>query len=330
VQSADWNQKVTDVTGTAARSNSGQTPPGANPAPAVKLTPQNGGPELTPNNTQVRPEVETAPTPRAMENTTPDPTRVAPIPHDAHDPHDPHHPHHPQVAVAPNVPNELKPVTMPTYIVGPPDILQIDSLEGLLTQPVRGPHLIRPDGTVGIGAYGSAYVAGLTIDQAREAIARVVHARLDPKAKTLEDVIKGLSVDVLAYNSKVYYVITDRVGFGEIVLRVPITGNETVLDAISQLNGLPPEAAKRHIWVARRCPDGHQENILPVDWVGITQKGYTATNYQILPGDRVYVRADCFITANYVISKFLAPFERILGVTLLGSQTVNSIRGTTP
>ena len=63
-----------------------------------------------------------------------------------------------------------------------------------------------------------------------------------------------------------------------------------------------------------------------MDWIGITQRGEGATNYQIMPGDRVYVRADRLIAFNNVLGKFLAIPERLLGVTLLGSQTVNSIR----
>ena len=46
------------------------------------------------------------------------------------------------------------------------------------------------------------------------------------------------SVDVIAYNSKVYYVITEGAGLGDNVRRVPVTGNETVLDALSAVNGL--------------------------------------------------------------------------------------------
>lgn len=248
-------------------------------------------------------------------------------------------------AVVPLAPGELNPVLLPSYVVGPPDVLQIESLKGLLNQPVRGPHLIRPDGTVGIGAYGSAQVAGLTIDQAKEEIAKVIHSRLNKEVVKLQEVIEGLSVDVLAYNSKVYYVITDGGGYGEQVVRVPVTGNETVLDAISQINGLPPVASKKHIWVARRNPGmampvapghGHGGPVvagdakLPVDWIGITQRGEAGTNYQILPGDRIYVQADRWRTADAFLQKVLSPFERILGVTLLGSQTVNSLKtGTT-
>jgi polysaccharide export outer membrane protein len=235
------------------------------------------------------------------------------------------------------VPRESNRVTLPPYVIGPPDILQIESVEGLKTQPVQGPHLVRPDGTVSIGAYGSAYVSGMTLEQAKTVVARVIAARLDPKKVTFEDVLKGLNVDVVAYNSKVYYVITDGGGYGEQVSRLPITGSETVLDAISlntlgrgSLTGLPPVASKKHIWVARPGPDG-QEQVLPVDWIGITQRGQTATNYQLLPGDRVYVKADHWRTFGATVDKVVTPIERLLGVTLLGSQTVNSIRtGTVP
>jgi hypothetical protein len=34
---------------------------------------------------------------------------------------------------------------------------------------------------------------------------------------------------------------------------------------------------------------GLPEQILPVDWNGITRAGNTRTNYQLLPGDRLYV-----------------------------------------
>ncbi len=293
-----------------------------NPAPKATPTP----PVLTPAQKTVPdalggmqwqkgPAAEELPNPRTM-NPPADAGQAAPGAVD---------PSHPPLAPYPPVPTEGNKVTLPIYRVAPPDILQINAAEALLTQPVFGPHLVRPDGSVSIGAYGSAYVAGLTLDEAKMAIARVIYARLNQKEKTLDDVYKGLAVDVAAYNSNVYYVITDRVGFGEIVVRLPITGNETVLDAIGHVNGLPPESARGQIWVARRSADAHKEIVLPVDWCGITQHGLMTTNYQVLPGDRVFVKASRLITFNFVLGKFLAPIERLFGVTLLASQAVNSI-----
>jgi polysaccharide export outer membrane protein len=210
---------------------------------------------------------------------------------------------------------------LPPYIIAPPDILLVESTQQLRDQPVRGQHLVRPDGTMGLGIYGSVSVAGLTLEQARSAIA----AQLSLRIKDLD--INNLSVDVLAYNSKVYYVITDGGGYGEQVYRIPVTGNETVLDAISLVNGLPPVASRSRVWLARPCCAGYRNHlVLPVDWVGITQAGIPDTNYQVFPGDRIYVKADPWITFDAGVAKVLAPFERMLGITLLGAETVNAIR----
>jgi RNA polymerase sigma factor (sigma-70 family) len=177
------------------------------------------------------------------------------------------------------------------YVLGPTDILQIDSAEGLLRQPVRGPHLVRPDGTLGLGTYGSVFVAGLTIEQARAVIGEAITNRLGAGGKSLKEVIEGMSVDVLAYNSQVYYVITDLPGEGEQVHRFPVTGNETVLEAVAQVKSLAAAASRCRVWVAR-LPEkaGGPPQVLPVDWTAITREGQTRTNYQLLPGDRLYVK----------------------------------------
>lgn len=228
---------------------------------------------------------------------------------------------HSHAATGHAAPTEVSKVSLPPYIIEPPDILLIEA-PALKDQDVRGQHLVRPDGTVGLGIYGSVYVAGMTLEQAREAVAQQLAKR--KKNITADDVI----VDVLAYNSKFYYVITDGGGFGEQVYRFPITGGETLLDAIGQINGLPPVASKKHIWIARRNAGGQGgEQILPVDWIGISQRGNALANYQVMPGDRIYVRADKLIRMDSGLAKVLSPIERLLGTTLLGSATVNSIKG---
>ena len=108
--------------------------------------------------------------------------------------------------------------------------------------------------------------------------------------------------------------------------RLPHTGNETVLDAISLIGGLSA-VSSRHIWVARPAPTecGHDQ-ILPVDWNSIAKCGSTGTNYQVMPGDRIYVNSDYWKSFDSRVAKVLSPFERMLGFTLLGSSTVNSIK----
>jgi polysaccharide export outer membrane protein len=240
-----------------------------------------------------------------------------------------------------NVPHENDKVTLPPYVVEPPDILVIQVVRWpiekgailklqdpirLQPQPIEGTHLIRPDGTISLGVYGSVQVAGLTLDQVRENIMGFLGYWFGEKPEAFLVI-----VDVAAYNSKSYYVITDGAGYGEQVYPFPIVGSETVLDAMSHIQGLPAVASRRHIWVARRCPiaapSGNPEAIMPVDWIAITQLGDTRTNYQVLPGDRIYVKAQPIITGSNWLQKVLTPVQEVLGATLLGSETVNSIKG---
>ena len=258
-----------------------------------------------------------------------------------------HFGHHSTVAPAlPNAPTEWSPVTLPSYVVRPPDVLLIELLPqfsrdenlklkanniGLLNQPIFGQHLVRPDGTVELGIYGPVLVAGRTLQEARTEIAKLIHARLDQKKATLEDVVNNLKVDVLTYNSSVYYVITDGAGLGQQVYRFPVTGHETVLDAIANINGLPVVACPKKIWVSRKnVGQAGLDGRLPVDWKGITQDGAADTNWQLMPGDRVFVQSDPMRRFNNSLGKMLEPIERLFGATLLGGQTVNTIKnGTT-
>jgi polysaccharide export outer membrane protein len=243
----------------------------------------------------------------------------------------------------PGVPAELNMITLPPYAIGSPDILLIEVLTEpkeqfgpgvpLSPQPIAGQHLVRHDGTVNLGVYGSLSVAGLTTEQTKEAVRRHVYLKLKELVPTMNKVtdVAGpekllVAVDVIGYNSKAYYVITDGAGFGEQIYRFPYQGYENVLDALANINGLPAVGSKQHVWVARRTPHCNQpEQILEVDYVGVTQHGIAATNYQILPGDRVYVRADKAFRIDGYLQKVLTPIERLLGLTLLGSSTYNSV-----
>lgn len=183
-------------------------------------------------------------------------------------------------------------------------------------QQIRGEHIVRPDGTISLGLYGSVYVAGMSLLQVKQAIEQHLSKFLYKPE---------VSVDVYAYNSKYYYVITDFAGSGEQVVRLPSTGNETVLDAISLVGGLSAVSTKR-IWIARPAPNNCGDQILPVDWKGITRRGNTRTNYQVLPGDRVFVMSQPLTALDTAMARALSPVQRALGVALLGvtvGQTVN-------
>jgi polysaccharide export outer membrane protein len=183
-------------------------------------------------------------------------------------------------------------------------------------QMVTGQHLVAMDGRVNLGTYGSVFVAGMTLEEARAAIETKLSEKLDEPE---------VFVDVLAYNSKVYYIITEGGGLGDDVSRQPITGNETVIDAVAALGGISQVSSTR-MWIARPAPNGVGcEQILPICWEDIAKGASTATNYQLMPGDRLFIAQDRLVGFNTVVNKLLNPFERVFGFVSLGTSMANRI-----
>src|SRR3954451_9701901 len=118
-----------------------------------------------------------------------------------------------------NIPRELNKVSMPDYVVEPPDLILVEVLEVLPGRPISGELLVRPDGKITLGFYGEVYVAGLTPLEIKEKV--ILHLRKflsddqlglvmpDPdrpgRSKTVPaaDSVR-VYVDVSAYNSKNY------------------------------------------------------------------------------------------------------------------------------
>ena len=86
-----------------------------------------------------------------------------------------------------NIPREFQKVSMPDYVLEPPDLVIVEVLDALPGRPISGERLVRPDGKISLGFYGDVYVAGLTMPEVKEKI--VLHLR-----KYLTDDSLGLVV----------------------------------------------------------------------------------------------------------------------------------------
>jgi polysaccharide export outer membrane protein len=236
-----------------------------------------------------------------------------------------------------NLPREFTKVSMPEYVIEPPDLIIIEVLEALPGRPITGEHLVRPDGKVSLGFYGDVYVTGLTITEAKEKI--VLHLRQYLSDQTLglfkydgakkdyvevdPDKSSSVFIDVAAYNSKVYYVQGDVGSPG----RLPITGNETVLDAINYAGGLTPTASNQNIRLVRPAPPGACcEQTLPVNLAAIINAGDSTTNYQIMPGDRLVVYRDPIVRTTVFIDRLASPFNAVLNSILQYSFTARNVK----
>lgn len=242
-----------------------------------------------------------------------------------------------------NLPREFQKVSMPEYVVEPPDLLLVEVLDALPARPISGERLVRPDGKISLGFYGEVYVAGLTTTEIKEKV--VLHLR-----EFLTDEVLGLVradesdrdgsgenkwvriepknsatvfVDVVAYNSKAYYVQGDVAQPG----RMPITGNETVLDAINYAGGLIATAAPQNIRLVRPAPPGACcEQVLPINLAAIVSGGDPTTNYQLMPGDRIMVYRDPIVRATIFIDRLAAPFQTVVNSVLQYSFAARSAK----
>jgi polysaccharide biosynthesis/export protein len=234
-----------------------------------------------------------------------------------------------------NIPREFQKVSMPDYVLEPPDLVIVEVLDALPGRPISGERLVRPDGKISLGFYGDVYVSGLTMSEVKEKV--VLHLR-----KYLSDEVLGLIkrdeetgqvatdkdgkpkmiepkdsdrvfVDVTAYNSKNYYVLGDVLIAG----KMPITGNETVLDAIQYAGGLMPTAAPQNIRLVRPAPPGACcEQVLPINLSAIMNGGDPTTNYQIMPNDRIIVYRDPIVRFTVFLDRLAAPFQTVVSSTL--------------
>jgi protein involved in polysaccharide export with SLBB domain len=196
------------------------------------------------------------------------------------------------------LPKELNKRVLPPYTVEPGDVLLVQPAD--LDSPIRLPvdQPVLTDGTINLGRYGQLVVAGKTVEQIeaeiRVTVQNYLAAQPRPAGTTptageprlpLPAEVGPIAVRIVTRVSKVFYVLGEVNAPGSFTLN----GRETVLDGILAAGGLNERASRRNIILARPThPDGCRV-VLPICYYEIVQLGDTSTNYQLAPGDRIYV-----------------------------------------
>jgi protein involved in polysaccharide export with SLBB domain len=179
------------------------------------------------------------------------------------------------------LPRELDKRALPPYTVEPGDVLLVTTAD--LDSPVRfpGDQPVLLDGTINLGRYGRLVVAGKTAEEIEGMVRTAVTAQLTEKDKE----VGPITVRIVTRASKVYYVLGEVNAPGSFQLN----GRETVLDGIVAAGGLTDRASRQNIILSRPThPDGCRV-VLPICYPQIVQLGDTTTNYQLAPGDRIFV-----------------------------------------
>ncbi|HEY8504111.1 MAG TPA: polysaccharide biosynthesis/export family protein [Gemmataceae bacterium] len=174
------------------------------------------------------------------------------------------------------LPRELEKQVLHAYVVEPGDVLLVTVLEAEEPVVLPGDLPVILDGTIDLGGFGRPVVAGKTLPE----IEALVREAIATKVK-----VKEVSVRLLSRASKVYYVLGEVITPGA----YPLEGRETVLDGLMAAGGLTDRADRKKIILSRPTPPESCRIVLPICYDEIVQLGDTSTNYQLAPGDRIFV-----------------------------------------
>jgi len=191
------------------------------------------------------------------------------------------------------------------YILGATDVVQLTVRnEGSLS----GSHTIRPDGNITLDLLGDIYIEGMTPMQTADMLTRALQVYI-------RDV--DITVRVVGFNSKKYFVFGETPGVGEQVF----DGDITVLRAFGRAKGVTTRAAWDRIRVVRATTTTRQ--IFKINLSDIVKDGRWDTNIQLKANDVIYVPPTYLARVGYFIDNLLFPFKSILGA--MG--TFNTISG---
>src|SRR4051794_39677913 len=106
--------------------------------------------------------------------------------------------------IDPHLPRELEMVSLPPYVVEPPDELEISARPAELDFPLAD-LTVRPDGVIDLGFFGDVYVAGLTIEEVERKVAQ--HLATYAQAKGLKGAVEVSARLRSGSVSKAFYVL---------------------------------------------------------------------------------------------------------------------------
>ena len=188
------------------------------------------------------------------------------------------------------------------YTLGRDDVIQID----VRNQPeFTGPFVIGFDGRIQYNYLGDIPIAGMTKYEVQQVMEKLLTRYVR---------VPVVSVTILAYNSKVVYVIGEVGRPGKYIMRGDaIKLREAILAA-----GLPtPIAALSRVHVIK--PDLTNPRVRKVNLKRILYKGKLKDDVDLFPGEIVVVPSTFMSGVNRFLSSLLSPATRIASSAALAA-----------
>ncbi len=173
-------------------------------------------------------------------------------------------------------PPRLTTVTEERYRLQPGDVLEVQfRYSPEFNQTVT----VQPDGYVSLEIGGDLKVAGMTVEQTRQAILRKASARLQDPVATV----------ILKEFQKPYFVVAGEVAApGKIEMRERVTA----IQAIMLAGGLKESARASQIIVFRNLPSSDLAEVKLLNLKSIRRTSDLENDLTLQPGDMVFVPRD--------------------------------------
>ncbi len=199
--------------------------------------------------------------------------------------------------------NPGSPSLLAEYRIAPPDVLTITvrpdpQIERELT--------VRPDGRISFDLIGDVEARGRTVEE----------VRLDIATRLKEFIVQpDVTVLLTTSQSRTFFILgeVNRPG------AYPIIGDVSAVHALGLGGGPTRMASLDNAKLVRPSPEG--ELTYPIHFGAITEHGYGATNYQLQPGDVVYVPPNLSARIGYALQLIFFPLQQVLG---LGGTVINA------
>ncbi len=198
-------------------------------------------------------------------------------------------------ALPPSMP-ATRPERLLEYRLAPPDVLEIT----VRPDPaVEREVTVRPDGRISFELIGDVLVEGKTVEEVRGEITLLLSRYI---------VSPTVTVALVSSNSRRYYV------FGEVNRpgAYPLVGRVTAVEALAQAAGETRFASLNSARLVRAGAE--QSQVLPLRFGDITRNADASTNFELRPGDVVYVPPSTSAQIGYAISLIFFPLQQIIGL----------------
>lgn len=192
------------------------------------------------------------------------------------------------------------------YRIAPPDLLRIDVRpEPVISRAV----VVRPDGRISFDLIGDVEVEARTVEEIRAEITQRISEFI---------VSPDVTVELTESRSRRYYVVgqVNRPG------SFPLIGRVTAVEALASSSGGTLFASLNSSRLVRVSAE--DAGVFAVRFSDITERGDGRTNYELKPGDIIYVPPNLSARIGLAIQNILFPVQSIVG---LGRTAVGTARG---